>query len=240
MTWVTPRVWVAGERVTATKMNEISTNFSALYPYTTAGDLAYRSAVGDYLDRVGIGSSYQQLVVVGGVPAWVEGVPGIFQAAGDIPYGSAADTVARLAKPSSASGVLKETSSGVPSWRDIKLTVQLQIVADGLDVDTASLGYFFIPSTMDGMNLVRATAYVETAGTTNATTVQVRNMTKYSSNDALSTAISIASGGTSATAGTVNTSYDDVSTNDKIKVYVTGASTTKPKGLYVVLEYQLP
>lgn len=119
--------------------------------------------------------------------------------------------------------------------------VELQIVADATDVDTTSgVAYFRVPQGMNGMNLIRAQADVTTAGTTNATTIQVRNMTKYSSNDALSTAISVASAGTLATAGTVNTSYDDVATDDLIKVYVTAQSTTKPKGLRVWLEYQLP
>lgn len=119
--------------------------------------------------------------------------------------------------------------------------VQIQLVADATDVDTTSgVTYFKIPQCLNGMNLVRAQAFVTTAGTTNATTIQVRNLTKYSSNDALSTAISIASGGTTGTAGTVSTSYDDVATDDNIKIYVTGQSTTKPKGLYVVLEFQLP
>ncbi len=118
---------------------------------------------------------------------------------------------------------------------------QIIIVADGTDVDTTSgVGYFKIPAALNGMNLIRAQAFVTTAGTTNATTIQVRNLTKYSANDALSSAISIASGATAGTAGTVNTSYDDVATDDNIKIYVTAQSTTKPKGLYVVLEYQLP
>lgn len=119
--------------------------------------------------------------------------------------------------------------------------IQIQVVETATDVDgTSGIAYFYAPRAIDGMNLVRATAMVDTAGTTNATTIQIRNMTKYSSNDALSSAISIASAGVVATAGTVNTTYDDVSTDDKIKVYVTGQSTTKPKGLWVVLEYQLP
>ena len=50
-TWPTPRVWVAGERVGASKMNEISAGLGVLYPYTTAGDLARRSAAGNYLER---------------------------------------------------------------------------------------------------------------------------------------------------------------------------------------------
>jgi hypothetical protein len=189
-------VWVALERVSATKMNEISTDLNVLYPYTTGGDLSYRSPSGDYLSR--------------------------------------------LAKPSS-SGLLLNSSSGTPSYRDVKTTVQLQVVATATEVDsTSGVGYFYVPTPLNGMNLVRATAFVDTAGTTNATTIQVRNLTKYASNDALSSAISIASGATSATAGSVNTSYDDVSTDDKIKIYVTGYSTTRAKGLWVVLEFQLP
>jgi len=119
--------------------------------------------------------------------------------------------------------------------------LQIQIVADTSDVDTTSgIAYFRIPQALNGMNLIRAISDVTTAGTTNATTIQVRNMTKYPSNDALSPAISVASGNTLGTAGTVDINYDDVSTNDLIKVYVTAQSITKPKGLRTVLEYQLP
>lgn len=122
-----------------------------------------------------------------------------------------------------------------------KQVIELQIVPETVDVDaTSGVGYFFAPSAMNGMNLVRAIAMVETPGTTNPTTIQVRNLTKYPSNDVLSTAISIASGDSKATVGTVNTLYDDVSTDDKIKVYITAVSTTKPKGLWVVLEYRIP
>ena len=116
--------------------------------------------------------------------------------------------------------------------------VEMQIVGEAIQVDTTSgVGYFFVPEAMNGKILTRATAMVLTAGSTGATTIQIRNLTKYPSNDSLSSAISIASGGTIATAGTVNTNYDDVSTNDKIKVYVTGYSVTRPYGLWVVLEY---
>ena len=119
-----------------------------------------------------------------------------------------------------------------------KRVVELQVVGESIQVDTTSgVAYFFVPEAMDGKVLTRAIAMVHTSGTTNPTTVQVRNLTKYPSNDCLSTAISIASGATIGTAGTVNTTYDDVSTNDKIKVYVTGYSSTRPYGLWVVLEY---
>lgn len=51
-TWPTPRVWTAGERVSASKMNELSTAFSVLYPHTAGGDIAYRDPAGDYLSKV--------------------------------------------------------------------------------------------------------------------------------------------------------------------------------------------
>jgi hypothetical protein len=87
------------------------------------------------------------------------------------------------------------------------------------------------------MNLVRANASVVTAGTTNATTIDIYNVTD--SQDMLSTAISIASAGKVGTAGTVNASYDDVATNDVLRIDVTSASTTNAKGLQVILEFRL-
>jgi hypothetical protein len=118
--------------------------------------------------------------------------------------------------------------------------IQMQVVADTTDLSTDTLGYFFIPACMNGWELVRAQAMVATAGTTNATTVQVRNLTKYASNDALSGAISIASAGTIGTAGTVDASYKLVDTNDKMRVKVESVSTTAPKGLYVICEFRQP
>lgn len=118
----------------------------------------------------------------------------------------------------------------------------IQIVAPDTDVDDTS-GIFYLlgmPSEFDGLILFRAQAFVNTAGTTNDTTVQVRNMTKYSGNDALSGSIVIASGDTAGTPGTIDINYNDVSTDDQIKIYVIGYSTVKAKGLQVVLEYAYP
>jgi len=259
MSFTTVPSVVTGQTYSAANWNTyVKDNINTIWVYTTAGDIAYavnattlarlELVVGGILvggasapEWLAPGAAGQYVGITAGVPAWKDdGVPGAFTAAGDIVYGSAADTSAVLNKPS-ASGLLKETSAGVPSWKSIYQTTQIQIVPETGDLDTSTgIAYFRVPSTFNGMNLVRAIAFVGTAGTTNATTVQVRNMTKYASNDALSGAISIASGDTVATAGTVNTSYDDVATNDLIKVYVTGQSTTKPKGLWVVLEFQLP
>jgi hypothetical protein len=98
--------------------------------------------------------------------------------------------------------------------------------------------YIVVPEALNGMDVIRATARVITAGTTNATTIDIYNVTD--SVDILSTAISIASGGTLATAGTVNTSNDSLATNDLLRIDVTSVSTTAPKGLVVVIEARLP
>lgn len=97
--------------------------------------------------------------------------------------------------------------------------------------------YITIPESCNGMDLIRATATVVTAGTTGASTMQIRNVTQAA--DMLSGVISIASGGTVATAGTIDTANDDVVTNDVIAVDVDSVSTTAPKGLIIILEFRL-
>lgn len=98
--------------------------------------------------------------------------------------------------------------------------------------------YIVIPQALNGMNLIRANACVITAGTTNATTITLKNITD--GHEMLSGAISIASGATVGTPGTIDTGEDDVVTNDVIAVNCDSVSTTKPKGLITVLEFALP
>jgi hypothetical protein len=117
--------------------------------------------------------------------------------------------------------------------------VSIQVTDGTTDVTTGDgKAYITIPEALNGMNLVRAQATVVTAGTTNATTVMVHNKTD--AQDMLSGAISIASAGTVGTVGTINGTYDDVATNDVLRIDVDSVSTTAPKGLMVVLEFQLP
>lgn len=118
-------------------------------------------------------------------------------------------------------------------------TVSIQVTDGTTDVATGDgKAYLTIPEALNGMNLVRAQATVVTAGTTNATTVMIHNKTD--AQDMLSGAISIASAGTVGTVGTVNTSFDDVATNDVLRIDVDSVSTTAPKGLICVLEFRLP
>ncbi len=107
------------------------------------------------------------------------------------------------------------------------------------DVSVADGKMFIpIPPALNGMNLVSANAIVNTEGETGATTIDIYNTNI--PHDMLSSAISIASEATVGTPGTVNTSYDDVATNDVLRIDVTTASTTNAKGLMVMLEFRLP
>lgn len=118
-------------------------------------------------------------------------------------------------------------------------SLSVQCFEGATDVTTGDgKAYITIPESLNGMNLVRAQATVVTAGTTNATTVMIHNKTD--AQDMLSGAISIASAGTVGTVGTVNATYDDVATNDVLRIDVDSVSTTAPKGLMVVLEFRLP
>lgn len=173
--------------------------------------------------------------------AYVKGVTSAIQtqlnaklASADYDDATAAETTAgtSTAKYVSPDGLAGSSIFG-------RKSMSVYVVGATTDVSAGDGQYYFmIPEALNGMNLVRAIARVVTAGTTNATTIDIFNVTD--SVDMLSTAISIASGGTLATAGTVNTSTDDVATNDLIRIDVTSVSTTKPKGLIVEMEFQLP
>lgn len=118
-------------------------------------------------------------------------------------------------------------------------SVSIAVFAPTTDVATGDgKAYITIPEALNGMDLIRAQATVVTAGTTNATTVMIHNVTD--AVDMLSGAISIASGGTVGTVGTINTSNDGVATNDVLRVDVDSVSTTAPRGLMIVLEFRLP
>ena len=98
--------------------------------------------------------------------------------------------------------------------------------------------YILIPSVLNGWDLTSTNAGVGTAGSTGTTTVQIARIRGGATVDMLSGLISIASGDTVGTAGTINTSNDDVATNDLIRIDVDSIqSGTAPKGLFVNLEF---
>lgn len=109
--------------------------------------------------------------------------------------------------------------------------------------------YFRIPSALNGMNLVSVHAGVVTAGTTNTMDVQIARMrpasaSTYTTVDMLSTKLTIDSAEMgsqdAAAAAVIDTSNDDVATNDQLRIDIDAVHTTPAKGLIVTLEFQLP
>jgi len=122
-----------------------------------------------------------------------------------------------------------------------KKAVIIQVFDGGSDVETGDgKAYFTVPSYLNGFILKAVHAKVVTAGTTNTTDIQIHNLTD--TVDMLSTKITIDSGetgsDTAATAAVIDTTKDDVATNDLIRIDVDATSTTKAKGLIVRLELE--
>jgi hypothetical protein len=158
------------------------------------------------------------------IGATAQGVPA------DIPVGS--DSQVLTADSSVAAGV---------SWAAIPAAqiVALQVVAPTTDVAVGDgQAYFIVPSYLDGWNLVGVHAGVVTAGTTGSTDIDIYNLTDAA--DMLTAPASIASGAQAATAPTIDTDHDDVAADDILRVDVSAASTTAPKGLVVTLEFARP
>jgi hypothetical protein len=102
--------------------------------------------------------------------------------------------------------------------------------------------YFHVPSALNGMDLVSVEAFVATAGTTGTTDIQVHNVS--GAVDILSTKLTIDSGetnsSTAATPAVINTSNDNVSTGDILRIDIDAVSTTPAEGLVVILYFRIP
>ncbi len=125
--------------------SSVDTTTKALNPSTTLGDIEYRSAIANTNTRLPIGTTGQILSVVGGVPSWVANdvgditevqagtgisvasgtgpVPVItntvattIDAAGDLLYGTAADTVGRLAIGTAGQVLKVNAGATAPEW----------------------------------------------------------------------------------------------------------------------------
>lgn len=137
-----------------------------------------------------------------------------------------------------------QSIGGLKSYIDGQ-TVNVQMVIFNF-TDDAETGdgkfYFLVPAKLNGMNLTSAVARVITAGTTNTMDIQIANVTD--SVDMLSTKLTIDSGETSSsTANTpvvIDTTKDDIATNDLLRIDVDAVHTTKAKGLIVTLGFNLP
>lgn len=102
--------------------------------------------------------------------------------------------------------------------------------------------YFYVPSILNGKNLVTINALVITAGTTNTTDIQMARIRAGSPVDMLSTKVTIdsteTSSSTAATLAVINTSNDDIQTGDILRVDIDAISSTAPKGLIVTMEFE--
>jgi len=146
-----------------------------------------------------------------------------------------------------------ETSTGTDGTRCVspdglagsiygEKTVVLKVVPEDTALTTGDgKGYFPVPDTLNGMNLVDIDAVVWTASSSGLPTIQIYNITD--SVDMLSTRITIdvneLTSYTAATAPVINTSYDDVATGDALRVDV-DVIGTGTKGLDVIMTFRIP
>lgn len=109
-----------------------------------------------------------------------------------------------------------------------------------VNTDDTLTYHFRVLECMNGWNLVYVAASAKVAGTTNATTIQVRNITQAA--DMLSTPINLDSATTDSTAAAtqpvIDTNNDDVATGDQITIRIPTVSTTPPQGVVVTVAFQ--
>jgi hypothetical protein len=103
--------------------------------------------------------------------------------------------------------------------------------------------YYPIPPELNGANITYVHLWAVTAGTTGTSDVQIARVRSGTPADVLSTKVTIDSteqgSDTAASAAVINTSNDDVATNDVLRVDVDALSTTKPRGLIVTIGFEL-
>lgn len=132
-------------------------------------------------------------------------------------------------------------------------TAQLVVFDFTSDTTTGDGKYFFVvPAELNGMNLVGVSAQVVTAGATNTLNVDLARCAAVATGsmcsgtvaDMLSTNLTIDSSenksATAAAAAVIDTSNDDVATDQVIRVDVDAIHTTAAKGLIITLSFRLP
>jgi hypothetical protein len=129
--------------------------------------------------------------------------------------------------------------------------VQCVVVDSGTDIAEGNGKFFFhIPAGLNGMNLVETHARVATAGSGSAIQVQLFLNTSTTNaatgNDMLTNLLTIDDGeldsSDSSVTEDIDENYDDVDTNDMIRIDVdgNGGDSTIAKGLIVTLGFRLP
>jgi len=122
--------------------------------------------------------------------------------------------------------------------------VQIMAVAKATDLEVADgIAYFHVPAGLDGMDLVEVHAEVFTAPVGSTATFEISN--NGAATQMLSTNITIDAGetgsDTAATAAVIDTSNDDLDTNDLIQINCTQiGSGTAGAGLMVTMGFRIP
>jgi hypothetical protein len=145
------------------------------------------------------------------------------------------------------------TSTDTWTVQDGKVEVELVVFDFATDTATGDGKYYFVvPAKLNGWNLIAVSAQVITAGTTGTTNVDLArcdvvatgNACSGTVQDMLSTNLTIDSGegksSTAAAAAVIDTTYDDVDTDEIIRVDVDAVHTTPAKSLILNLTFQLP
>lgn len=123
-------------------------------------------------------------------------------------------------------------------------SVVVQVVDGAVSLSTGDgKAYITIPEELNGTNLVGVHAQTITASSTaTSTLIQIRNVTD--GQDMLTWPIQIDAlennSASAASIAIINTSYDDVATNDLLAIDIDQTSSTAPKGLIVRLRFALP
>lgn len=119
--------------------------------------------------------------------------------------------------------------------RTITLPLSALITDDQATASPCPFAEFAVPASLNGYSVISARVDQSTAGTTSASTYMPRRVRSGTGVDICSADISVASAAESAT-GTINSGNAGLQTGDKLRVNITGLSTTKPKGGELTLE----
>lgn len=178
----------------------------------------------------------------GNLPAASTTASGIAEAAIDTEVTTGSDTL-RYVTPNALND---STIFGVK-------VVEVELIGPGV---SSSVGdgktYFYVPPSLNGMNLIGVRAQVYTAGTTGTINIDIDrcvaaatgNVCSSTVADMLSTNMTIDSGenatDTAAAAAVIDAANDDVATGQVLRFNVDAVHTTPSQGLLIILTFQLP